>query len=136
MANKPFFTGDFLETGREFAVGGDDVYVFPYELIVPVAITPITDADDPGELDLFPAKIDPGFSGNFHIAQRHLEHPSWANASLDQFKANGETTTYVYANCVPENLHSTTRICGSPVRLASFPSTYASIEVFPSAARR
>src|SRR4051794_39028588 len=96
MARKPFFTGDFKECRHRLPVSGDAVLVWPFELIVPIAITPITDEDQFDDLNVFPAKLDSGFSHNFHIARRHLEE--WADMSAETFHATGEEVCYTYAN--------------------------------------
>lgn len=102
-SSKPFFIGDFSERANSnYRVGNDVVYIAPFEMIVPLAITPVTDRDDQDDLDLFPAKIDPGFSHNFHISLRHLESAGWANSSPDRFLPNGQDVNYTFANGAPE----------------------------------
>ena len=104
MARKPFFVGDFQPRRRIYPVVDDSVLLFAYELIVPAAITPITDEDEIEGLNVFPAKIDPGFTGNFHISQTHLESSSWADQSLANFQPTGQEMEYCFPNEVSEPL--------------------------------
>jgi hypothetical protein len=98
MTRQPFFTGTFSDRSRRLPVNRDVVLVCPFELIVPVALTPITDEDELDDVSVFPAKVDPGFTHNLHIARHHLESADWANAPLDKFRENGETVVYSYSD--------------------------------------
>jgi len=88
------FTAQVIDTFLISPSSEQSIHLAPYELIVPIALTPPSQDFAEREKFTFPTKIDPGFSGTFHISLRHF--PEWAKWP-EKPQITG-TTKYFYAN--------------------------------------